>query len=242
MPFPVPVLRGPLRISFLLSIISINFLEFTILLYCTIIKSTTSFTQSTGGICLAGKSYRIRLSPAVGRPVHHPAGRRHRHFLHGGAAVHGGHLVHLPHPSFAGAAVPGYDRRRVREKARQGRPFLLPDAGHFHRHPRGHGQSGGRGGCCFCRRCRCGVLDVGHCYSGCVHLLYRIHPCPEIPPARPAVRRLARRACLLPACAGRAQARQKAPAFGVRGAVCRVRPHLLVRHQSGHLQLGELCV
>ncbi len=133
-------------------------------------------------ICMGApfyKSYRIRLSPAVGRPVHHPAGRRHRHFLHGGAAVHGGHLVHLPHPSFAGAAVPGYDRRRVRKKARQGRPFLLPDAGHFHRHPRGHGQSGGRGGRCFCRRCRCGVLDVGHCHSGCVHLLYRIHPLPR---------------------------------------------------------------
>ena len=145
-------------------------------------------------------------------------------------------------PSFAGAAVPGYDRRRVREKAGQGRPFLLPDAGHFHRHPRGHGQSGGRGGRCFCRRCRCGVLDVGHCHSGCVHLLYRIHPCPEIPPARPAVRRLARRTGLLSARAGGAQARQKAQTLCGSGAVCGVWPHLLVRHQSGDLQLGQFCV
>ena len=59
----------------------------------------------------------------MGRSVHHPAGRRHRHFVHGGAAVHGGHLVHLPHPSSAGAAVPGYDRRRVRKKARAGTAF-----------------------------------------------------------------------------------------------------------------------
>ena len=178
----------------------------------------------------------------MGRPVHHPAGRRHRHFLHGGAAVHGGHLVHLPHPSSAGAAVPGYDRRRVREKARQGRPFLLPDAGHFHRHPRGHGQSGGRGGCCIGRRRRGGVLDVGHGPAGCFHLLCGVHSGTEIPCAGPAVRRLARRTGLLSARAGGAQARQKAQTLCGSGAVCGVWPHLLVRHQSGDLQLGQFCV
>ena len=51
----------------------------------------------------------------------------------------------LAHPPAAGAAVPGYDRRRVR-KTRTRRGFLLPDPGGVHRHPGGHGQPGGRGG------------------------------------------------------------------------------------------------
>ena len=67
-------------------------------------------------------------------------------------------------------------------------------------------------------------------------------PCPEISPARPAVRRLARRPGLLSACAGGAQARQKLNASVVSGTVCGVWSHLLVRHQSSDLQLGQFRV
>ena len=47
---------------------------------------------------------------------------------------------------------------------------------------------------------------------------------------------------LLSACAGGAQARQKAQTLCGSGAVCGVWPHLLVRHQSGDLKLGQFCV
>ena len=47
-----------------------------------------------------------------------------------------------------------------------------------------------------------GVLDVGHCPAGRFHLFYRVHAGSEIPPARPALRRLARRPGLLPARTG----------------------------------------
>ena len=47
---------------------------------------------------------------------------------------------------------------------------------------------------------------------------------------------------LLSACAGGAQARQKAQTLCGSGTVCGVWSHLLVRHQSGDLQLGQFCV
>ena len=53
---------------------------------------------------------------------------------------------------------------------------------------------------------------------------------------------MAGRPGLLPSCAGRAQAGQKAQALGVCSAVCGVRSDLLVRHQSGDFQLGEFCL
>ena len=51
--------------------------------------------------------------------------------------------------------------------------------------------------------------------------------------------RLPGRSGLLPARAGSAQAGQKAAPLGGGLAVCPLRPHLLVRHQPGHQQLGE---
>ena len=78
--------------------------------------------------------------------------------------------------------------------------------------------------------------------AGGLHLLCGIHTGPEVPAARPALWRAARRPGLLHPCAGRAQAGQKAASFYHRGAVCHFGPHLLVRHQPGHQQLGQLCL
>lgn len=61
--------------------------------------------------------------------------------------------------------------------------------------------------------------------------LYRIHPCPEIPPARPAVRRLARRTGLTICISGGTQARQKAQTLCRYGRCLRVPAYLFARHQ-----------
>ena len=178
----------------------------------------------------------------MGRFIHPAGGGRHWHLLYGGAAVCSRYRLYPAHKAAAGAAVPGYDRRSVRKKAGCERAFLLPDTGHLHRHPGGHGQPCRRGGRCFGGRCGRGVLDVGHCAAGCFHLLCGVHSGAEIPRARPAVRRLAGRPSLLPPCAGRAQAGQKAQTLRVCSAVCGVRSDLLVRYQPSHLQLGQLCL
>ena len=74
---------------------------------------------------------------------------------------------------------PDMVRSLIRKERKWQQLITVTDSFRIYRYPGWYGKSGGRSGCCFCRRRRCCVLDVAFRYFRLCHCFYRGNSGPD---------------------------------------------------------------